>query len=47
MIVSAASGCCQSEGWTIVVVRKRNLFGRDQDVESLLRQGYAGTRSVP
>ena len=31
---------CQSEGWTIVVVRKRNLFGRGQDVESLLRQGY-------
>jgi hypothetical protein len=27
----------RSEGWRIVVVRKRNLFGRDRDVEQLLR----------
>jgi len=29
------------QGWTIVVVRKENLFGRDQDVDRLLREGYA------
>ena len=28
-----------SEGWTIVVVRKENLFGRDQDIDQLLRAG--------
>jgi hypothetical protein len=27
------------EGWTIVVARKRNLFGRDQNIEQLLREG--------
>jgi hypothetical protein len=29
-----------AERWTIVVVRQQNLFGRDRDVETLLRQGY-------
>ncbi len=29
-----------NEGWTIVEVRKENLFGRDQDVDHLLREGY-------
>jgi hypothetical protein len=31
----------EHEGWTIVVARKANLFGRDQDVEQLLRAGAA------
>jgi hypothetical protein len=28
-----------AEGWTIVVIRKHNMFGRDQDVDRLLRAG--------
>lgn len=29
--------CRDHEGWTIVVVRRANLYGRNQDVEQLLR----------
>lgn len=31
----------RTEGWTIVVARKQNVYGRSQDVDALLRTGAA------
>ena len=27
-------------GWTIVVARKHNIYGHDQDIEQILRREY-------